>query len=988
MEVEPRPVLLRLFGVPTLEIDGVRTVLAAERPHVLLAYLACRRDWVRRDEIAEVLWPQHLPAAARNNLRKVLLLAARMPGADTIEREDDRVRWAPDSDLARFERACDEGRHADAIEIYAPPLLGGSMESAFTDGASDWLVGERARLEERWRAVCAARLAQLADEPVAAAALAQRLLAVDPLNEFPVSALARAHLALGQADAAVQALASFRQRVANRLAIPPSPGLLALETEAQLAPLAPRVRTGLRHTEFVGRRRELAEIARILDAPASRCLTLTGPGGIGKTATCRIAVAAYAERSGHRVAWIGIDDLTEVSQVPARIAGRLGFVLDGTRDAWPQVAAALKRAPLLLAIDNAEHLDLASALGQLLEGCPELRLTVTSRARVGAPGEQLLAIEGLPLPDDDEHDPEVLRACDSVRLFEDRALAINPRFELARHRAALVRLLNLVEGLPMAIELAAAWTRVLPVDRIVAELQRSVDLLDTRAARSERGLRASFEQSWRLLDADEQTALVRLALLPGSVGTAMALQVGQASLPLLASLVDQSLLQADGDGRFTMHALVRQCAAARAGDTDEVGRAHRAFVASWLEPQVTPAGAVSPGLLGEIDQELPHARAAWAQAVAAREASTVAAMAPAMARYFHDRGLLTEGIDAFVAAVRAFEAAAEGTPERRALGLSLRALGRLQYLAGQIQAAEKHARRLLALTGDGDAMLVMPALNTVGVCLRHHSRYAEARPFFERALRLAEAEGVDENAAIYNANLAGTDLDLGDYAAAHAGYARALELQRRAGHVAGVAATLCDLASVNDAQGDSAAALRHLEEAIVLCRQHRLDAHLATTMMNLGTTHDKLGNPTQAAMWLERAWQAASDREMPMVQVGARLCQAHLDCSAGDFEAARAKTWEVIAIAERIEWHSAKLACVMSFGEIVACEGRGAEGCDMIRWVLAQDAFWRASRDTAEQWLARLSALPAGESHPIPASSALAQVLARVVVTGAATPRS
>ena len=115
-----------------------------------------------------------------------------------------------------------------------------------------------------------------------------------------------------------------------------------------------------------------------------------------------------------------------------------------------------------------------------------------------------------------------------------------------------------------------------------------------------------------------------------------------------------------------------------------------------------------------------------------------------------------------------------------------------------------------------------------------------------------------------------------------------------------------------------------------------------------------------------------------MVQVGTRLAQAHLDCVAGNFEAGRTKTWEALAIAERTEWKPAKLECVVAFGEIVACEGRGAEGCDMIRWVLAQDGLWRAGRDMAQRWLARLSSLPPGESRPIPASSALAQVLARV----------
>jgi Tfp pilus assembly protein PilF len=279
----------------------------------------------------------------------------------------------------------------------------------------------------------------------------------------------------------------------------------------------------------------------------------------------------------------------------------------------------------------------------------------------------------------------------------------------------------------------------------------------------------------------------------------------------------------------------------------------------------------------------------------------------------------------------------------------------------------------------GDALLAMPALNIVGICLRHRSQFAQARAFFERARRLAEDNRIDEEAARYNANLAGTDMDLGDYAAANVGYERALQLHRSAAHVAGVAATLCDLASVQEALGDPAAALGYLEDALVLCRQHKLDSHLAIVLMNLGTAHLKLGDRVSAARWLERAWRASSEREIPMVQVGTRLDQAHLDCLAGDFDAARAKAWEAFAIAERIEWHGAKLACVVSFGEIVACEGRGTEGCDMIRWVLAQDGFWRASRDVATQRLARVSLLPpGGPTSAIPASATLAQVLARV----------
>ena len=131
---------LHLFGVPALDTAGGSVVFTTERPFQLLCHLACRRQWVRRDELADILWPAHDQAHARSNLRKVLLLAARVPGADAIERQGDLLRWLPDSDLARFEAACAERRVADAIELGAAPLLEG-FESAF--------VGAGARSEER-----------------------------------------------------------------------------------------------------------------------------------------------------------------------------------------------------------------------------------------------------------------------------------------------------------------------------------------------------------------------------------------------------------------------------------------------------------------------------------------------------------------------------------------------------------------------------------------------------------------------------------------------------------------------------------------------------------------------------------------------------------------------------------------------------------------------------------------------------------------------
>jgi len=219
---------LSLFGVPVLRSQsGPEIVFTPERPFQLLAYLACRDGWVGRDELAAWMWPERPQSVARSNLRKVLLLAQRLPVAPPLDVQGGRVRWSPPSDLRDFEEACDAGRWQEALDLHRSRLLEG-MDDGLSTAAAEWLAFERERVLNRWREAAMRRLEALAASPRDAAALAERLRLQDPEDESFVFVLARALRAQGRHEAARQTVQAHARRLAEILDTEPSAALRAL----------------------------------------------------------------------------------------------------------------------------------------------------------------------------------------------------------------------------------------------------------------------------------------------------------------------------------------------------------------------------------------------------------------------------------------------------------------------------------------------------------------------------------------------------------------------------------------------------------------------------------------------------------------------------------------------------------------------------------------------------------------------------------------
>jgi predicted ATPase len=416
-------------------------------------------------------------------------------------------------------------------------------------------------------------------------------------------------------------------------------------------------------TPFLGREGELSEISGLLSEPACRLLTLLGPGGIGKTRLALQAGAIEVQNPASLfvdgIYFIPLQSLIQVEYIVTAMADALKFPFS-KEEPREQLLHYLQEKRLLLVLDNFEHLlqgvDLVEAI---LERCPHVKVLVTSREVLGLQEEWIRPVEGLEFPGEERH--ENLGAYSSVQLFAERARRVQAGFSLEREQACAARICSLVQGMPLAIELAAAWLKALPCIEVAAEIKRSLDFLATNlrnVPERHRSMRAVFVQSWSHLTPEEREVFKRLAVFQGGFDRPAAAAVAHASLHLLQALVDKSLLSLTPAGRYQLHELLRQFGAERLDeDPEERQRTqdrHAHYFAELLERQ-EPSVKSSDQLttLAEMDREIDNLRAAWRWMAEHGDVTGLNRAISSFALYYQIRSRFREGIEAY-------ERAAEG----------------------------------------------------------------------------------------------------------------------------------------------------------------------------------------------------------------------------------------------------------------------------------------------------------------------------------------
>ncbi len=648
----------------------------------------------------------------------------------------------------------------------------------------------------------------------------------------------------------------------------PATGYVPGGGQSRPAPSLPRSPTPL-----IGREPELAALSKLLCDPRYRLLTLAGLGGIGKTRLALELASTQRAQFPDGVFFVPLVSLSLPEFIAPAIGSALGLSSSSLLDPREQLLNHLRHKSLLLVLDNLEHLlEGVGLLAELLEQAPGVKLLVTSRERLNMQGEWLFDLQGLPVPPLDQVDRA--EEYSAVALFVQSAQRAQVGFELrAEERSWVARICQLVEGMPLAIELAAAWVRLLSCREITQEIERNLDFLATSARdlpERHRSMRAVFNHSWKLASDEERRALSRLSVFRGGFTHEAAEQVAGASLTLLSALISKSLAQPVADGRFDLHELVRQYAEAHL-DTEPEGhemvlgypnslaarKAHATYYLALVEQAVPQLyGPAQAAWLQRLEREYDNIRAAltWLLKADDRDATWRAEAAlrltGPLVRFWNGHHF-DEGrrwVEQSLAAEAALAIRVPPSVRAVALGTAAFLLAATQsdYDQAQVFLCESLALFWKAQNTNGLA----DSLDTCGDVAWLQEDYAQAKAFYEESLALRRASGVKFKIALSLLSLGNAVVEGGDYAQAHQLYKESLALCRELKDDRSTALALYGMGLVAVGRHEGQQAILHIREALGLFNKLRNELDIALCLECLALVDVSQGRAARAArLW-------------------------------------------------------------------------------------------------------------------------------------------
>lgn len=1009
--------VIRLLGGLTIEQGGEAvTGLVTRKAEVLLAYLAVERRPHGRENLATLFWDDRSQEQALSNLRTLLTsLRRQLEPYLVIERATVAINPAANVwvDSVAFEgltasqgEEISDEQLEEALALYQGEFLEGVFVRE-SQGLEEWAALRRERLRQQVASI-RQRLALHAlhqREYSRGIDHARALVALDPLRESNHRLLMRLLARSGQLNGALAYFATCRQILADELGVEPSAETMALYERIRQARQLPPHQLPVQFTPFVGRATELARISQWLDDPNCRLVTIAGPGGIGKT---RLAIQVADARRGdylNGIYFVSLVDVDSAENVPAALAAALGLTLEGELPPAGQLLDYLRAKEMLLVLDNYEHLLPAGVnwVRSVLAAAPDVQLVVTSRERLQLQAEWVLPLAGLSYPSGSEEAASV--AYESLQLFTAAATRALAGVALdSAGLAAAGEVCRLLDGLPLGIELAAAALPYYPLEQLLAGLRREMDVPAAGGydlPERHQSLGALFNHAWSLLATAEQGALAALAIFPGGFDAAAAAAVAGADLRLLTSLINKSWLHHEGNGRYTLHPLLRQHAqkkGSEAGTALAIAGRHAHYYAERL-------AGYGPWLRGGQQQEavaallieLGNMVAAWRWLTAQADTAGLSLMLHPLYRFFQMSSRLQQGIELFEPAV----VVAQGTADLAAsLGCCLADF----YLQlGEYRAAEAR----LALARQNEAGLATAERARIrqleGDLARLQARYGEAEAAYREALALEPEAAVAADAYLGLGRLAlprlqpaaGREqleaaLELyqsladqwgiadalrwlgtlaehrGDYEEAEARLLESLALRRALGDQRGLVSTLNALGNVSCVRDEYEQSWRergerpfedgrrYYEEGLAIARELGARPDIAILLGDLGTIYVEWGEDREAMRLFEESKGISQAIGDELGVVFARRQIGTLARRRGQLETAEQELRVVLQQGLAVEASREVLYALLEWGKMLALS-QPAWGAALLAWVIARPDANQEMRDDADRALADLT---------------------------------